>query len=299
MERFFTISDIAIINSQVKEKSEVINQFNLGKFSDFNSWNNIHGSKNIDTLGDCISSRIKGRMSQLSLGVCDVLEKGAFSGSNFDENQEIVLFTAFGEIETTNQIIKNIMVDNYEHVSPTLFHNSVHNTPLGYYTIIKKIHNHCLTISDGLKTGVSFINFINNQVLLNKRFTIVHGDEYSEFNELDKVKLKLFPIFISYNVLPSENNSGFRFLSIITDFKNIIKLVEEADFAFVDKCTFLELKEENCIDIDNVYSEYPICFDNPCGIIYRIALPFYLNLKGYIIIIEKVEENYYCYEVRL
>lgn len=296
MSNSFILSNIAIVNSYIKNREDILKLFNSGLFFDYSKWDNLTCSTNVSWLGENIPSRIKSRMSQLSVGVCDVLDRGAFSSVEQMIDKEIVFFTAFGEIETTNQIIKSIVVDKYEHISPMLFHNSVHNTPLGYFTIYKKISNSCVTISDGLKTNISFINFIKRIELLQDVLTIVHGDEYSTFNELTENRLKLFPSFLSYNIKKSDNNKGFKFLSIISSLDELVVLCRECDNVFADRNTFFRLAEKG---IEKLFCDYPIIFDNPCSIMYRLALPFYFELKGRSLVVELIDENFYCYEVNL
>jgi hypothetical protein len=49
----------------------------------------------------------------------------------------------------------------------------------------------------------------------------------------------------------------------------------------------------------NIYSDYPISKDNPCGIITRLAMPFYFNFNGISIVLEKIKDKYYAFEVNL
>jgi len=297
-DRFFYISDISIINSGIKTQKEFIDMHNKGIFQNNQLWINNKLTKTINELGSSLPPRLKNRMSLLSIGVCDALDRGA--GKDLKENEEIILFTCFGEIDTTNTIIKNIILDNYEHVSPTLFHNSVHHTSLGYFTIFKGFNNWCTTISDGLKTNLSFINFLNNNLLLNQSFAVVHGDEYSEFNNLDKnIQLELFPVFISYRVKVSGSSSGFKFINCFNSFEELSEseIFKISDNIFTGEAVFFKFKKSGINK--NIFTEYPLVLDNPCGIIYRLAMPFYLNIKGISLVIENINKKYYCYEAKL
>ncbi|MBN2546490.1 MAG: beta-ketoacyl synthase chain length factor [Spirochaetes bacterium] len=295
---FFYITDISVINSKIKTQNDYIELNEKGLFQNNQIWESNKITETIDELGSSLPPRLKNRMSLLSIGVCDVVDRGA--GKNLKEEDELILFTCFGEIETTNKIIKNIIIDNFEHVSPTLFHNSVHHTSLGYYTILKGVNNWCTTISDGLKTNFSFINFLNNNLLLNQNFIVVHGDEYSDFNHLDKnIHLDLFPVFISYKVVVSNNGVGFKFINCFNSIDELLgdEKFKNTDNIFMDKINFLKFKKSGINK--KFFTEYPLVLDNPCGIIYRIAMPFYLNIKGASLIIENINEKYYCYEVKL
>lgn len=296
MKKYSFITDFAFINSNIKTPDEINNLFNNNFFNDKNKWKNYNLSNNIPFLYEGINSRLKNRMSQLSLGVYNVLEKGP--GKKLKEDEEIYLFTGFGEIETTNQIIKSIVIDKYNLVSPTLFHNSVHHTSLGYYTILKGIHNTCATISDGIENNFSFINFLKKREKLNKSFIAVGGEEYSDFYELDELnKYKIIPAFIAYRIIP-RTDKGFIFGGVFNNFNDLInhELFKNATTIFSDKKSFLKLNNNFK---KNILTEYPLVLDNPCGIILRLALPFYLNIKGTSMVIEEIDNKFYCFEVIL
>jgi hypothetical protein len=289
------ITDICLLNSQHKTKEEFQSLFKENLFSDETKWSNYSLSESIDGIYGLISSPLKKRMSSMSLGIYYVIENGP--GGNLSESEEIYLFSGFAEIDTTDNIINEITVNNYDLVSPTQFHNSVHNTPLGYYTIITKKHNYCTTISDGLLTNSSFTNFIKYRCQLDESFVISAGDEYSGFYELDKtVQLEIKPVFISYRIIP-DKDKGFKFIG---EYETLEKLKENeiyknAKSVFSDKESFFSLKK----DLNRkIYSEYPVVKDNPCGIIFRLSLPFLFDLKENSAVIDKTENGYSLFEVK-
>lgn len=290
------ITDIAFINSKTRSGVELNALFNDGFFNDEKKWTTYNLSNDIQALYEGINSRLKNRMSQLSLGVYHVLENGP--GKNLKEDEEIYLFTGFGEIETTDKIIKSIIIEKYNLVSPTLFHNSVHHTSLGYYTIVKNVHNTCATISDGICTNLSFINYLKKRELVNRQFIVVGGDEYSQFYELDKINnYKIVPAFVSYRIIP-DKNSGFNFCGISNNLEELFEndSFKRAKTIIADKNTFIKLKK----NIDkNVLTEYPLVLDNPCSIILRLAFPFYFNIKGTSLVIEEINSKFYYFEVNL
>ena len=235
-------------------------------------------------------------MSQLSLGIHDILENGP--GKSLSEDEKIYLFSAFGEIETTNKIIKSIILDNYSLVSPTLFHNSVHHTSLGYYAIIKGIHNSCATISDGLATNFSFINYIKKREQLNESYILASGEEYSTFFELDQtLSLKIIPAFVSYRITPFYD-IGFCYKGVVDSLEDLkkISIYKNASTIFADRETFLILKS---MTNKKVITEYPIILDNPCGIIFRLAMPFYFMIRGLSLVIENIDNKIHYFEVNL
>lgn len=67
------------------------------------------------------------------------------------ENGRIICGSAFGELETTANILNAIK--EKQPLSPTDFQNSVYNTAVSYLSILYRNHNEILTISSGDKTA--------------------------------------------------------------------------------------------------------------------------------------------------
>ena len=288
------ISDIRYFGSNIKNESDLINLYNNDIFfkphfsKDYPVINEISG------IMDGIDSRLKTRMSQLSLGIYQALQGGG--ALNLSEDDEIHLFTAFAEIETTDKIINDIMINESKLVSPTLFHNPVHNTPLGYFTIINKIHNYCTTISDGLETGYSFIEFINYKNLLQESLIVAAGDEYSSFYNLDKtVDFKLPPFFVSYKVTPSDK--GYYLHSTYENKKDLIGELLHYNTIIVPGHEF-DFFTSN-LPGKIILTDYPITGDQPTAIIARLAFPFSLQCKGETAVVEYSKRKYSLFNVRL
>lgn len=284
------ISNISIINSFVKDKEDIINLFKTNFFSDPSQWDLNKHTNDLSFLLDKIDSPLKKRMSNISLGIYSVLENGP--GIDIKPEDEIYLISGFAEIDTTNTIIKNIILDNANLVSPTLFHNSVHNTPLSYWTIINKKHNYCVAISDGLDTNISFINYLKYRCRLKKDFVIASGEEYSEFFNLDKTNKKnIVSSFCAYKISCSEK--GFKYIGEFNLLEDIFKVESFKNSEYV----FCSIREFNMIKGKRVLTEYPLVFENPTSIVFRLALPFYLDIKGKSVIIESHLNKFYLYEV--
>ncbi|MCK4798303.1 MAG: hypothetical protein KAT05_13055 [Spirochaetes bacterium] len=289
------ITDIAFLNSKGRDHSDFSDLFSDNLFSDEKKWNNFQLSNEITGLMDNINSRKKYFMSKLSLGVYNVLEKGP--AKNLKEDDEIYLFSGFSEIETINKIGNKIMIEDYS-INPALFPNSVHHISLCYFTILKKIYNYCTTITDGLLTNFSFINFIKNRIKLEGDFVVVTGEENSNFFEYEiNNVLNIVPSFASYKIIP-DSKKGFCFAGVVNNIDQLkkLKIYKKSDAIFVDKETFFDLKIEKN---KNIYCEYPIVLDNPCGIVFRLAFPFYFNIKGTSIVIDKIKGKYYYFEVNI
>ena len=85
-------------------------------------------------------------------------------------------------------------------------------------------------------------------MLLNQSFAVVHGDEYSEFNNLDKnIQLELLPVFISYKVKVSGSNSGFKFINCFNSFDELSEneIFKISENIFTGKAEFLKYKKVN------------------------------------------------------
>lgn len=295
MEQEFTyIRDIHFINSNVSSLDSLREMYSNGLFSDVKLPENL--SQEIPGLSDNIKSPLKRRMSQLSLGVYQALQNGG--AKNLREDDEIYLFTSFAEIDTSNKIIADLELNQSKLVSPVLFHNSVHNTPLGYYTIINKYHNYCLAVSDGINTGKSFVDLIKFLVRVNPEFVIVAGDEYSSFYDLEvKYKYQLYPSFVSYKIQKNVNEQkGFFLKHENCSWEQIKSFLCDYEHVFADKESFIELKDKVNAELQ---TDYPIVGDAPISIITRLALPFILNLHGKTAVIGHFKGKYFLFEVVL
>lgn len=289
------IDNISYYNSRVLDKSDMIELFNDGVFSDSDKWNQIVISEKTDEIKKSVNSPLKKRMSQLSLGIYNVLNS-SFADLSLKDG-EIYLFTGFGEIETTNKIIKSLTIDKHKVVSPTFFHNSVHNTPLGYYTIINKIHNYCTTISDGMDTNRSFITFLKYKLLLCSSFVVAAGEEYSDFYKYDRINnYQVYPSFVSYRILPS-TEKGLRYIGSFESMKMLQSLdwYNEVDNIFSTP----SILESNDFGNKKLFTDYPVSADNPISIIIRLSMPFFLDIKGISLVIECVDGKFECFEVLL
>ena len=295
MADYSTITDIAFLNSYGKEKDDLSKLFKDNLFSDEKKWDNFKLSNDIPGLMDNIKARMKYFMSKLSLGVYNVLDQGP--GKNIQKSDEIYLISGFTEIGTINKIGNMIMENDYG-INPSLFPNSVHHISLCYYTILKKISNYCAAISDGLDTNLSFINFLKNRVKIKGDFIVVTGEESSAFFEYEiKYPLNIADSFVAYKIIPGAKK-GFSYKGNVKNIDELKKndIYKKSQNVFADKETFLSIKQEAN---KNYYCEDPIVKDNPCGIIYRLAFPFYFDVKGDSIVIEKTNNKYYFFEVNI
>jgi hypothetical protein len=290
------ISDISFLNSALSGRDEFVSLFNDGFFNTPAKWEGFELTEKIPGLMDGIASRMKYSMSNLSLGVYNALDRGPCK--NLAPADEIFLFTGFAEIETVNKIGKLIMEQNYS-INPALFPNSVAHVALSYFTILKKASNYTVAINDGPNTNMSFVNFIIDREPLPFNYVIATGEENSLFFSYEiNETLHIVPSFAAYKI-STGCERGFKFIKTV---KSLDELTDDGSFKAGDKIfcgieTFVNLKK--MFPDREIYTEYPLVRDNPCGIILRLAMPFHLGLTGISIVIEKVKSEYYIFEVVL
>lgn len=299
-EKYSMITDIAIINSASRTAKEFKSLVDSKLFSDESRWDSFVLESEINGLLENVKSRLKYKMSNLSRGVYATLDAGP--SYNLTEDEEIFLFSGFSEIKNISQIGKMIMTHNYS-INPALFPNSVSHISLCYFTILKKINNYCATITDGLQTNSSFISFIKNKVQIPESFVVVGGEENTDFFNYEKNHpITIVNSFVAYRVIPS-SKKGFIYRGAFSSIEELSKTecMKNCDAIFCDKDTYLTIKnkQENMNVTRTVYCDYPITKDNPSAITLRLALPFYLNMHKTTVAIEKIDEQYHCFEIKL
>jgi hypothetical protein len=89
--------------------------------------------------------RLRRRTSLLTRMAVDALEEASEAGGTTLAVARVILSSTWGELETTVDLLGQLAVPNGP-ISPTAFHNSVHNTATGY-----------LSIATGNRTGASAI----------------------------------------------------------------------------------------------------------------------------------------------
>lgn len=71
----------------------------------------------------------------------------ASAGHNFDKNTVATVFSSSdGDMEMVDKIVSSLCLQGSP-VSPTHFHNSVHNAPSGYWSIANKLHTPSTSLS--------------------------------------------------------------------------------------------------------------------------------------------------------
>ena len=131
-----------------------------------------------------IPAGIRRRMSRLSimagLSVEETIRMAKIEISGKEYETGIVFGTGYGELDTTAKLFLQGLEEG---MSPTLFHNSVHNAPVGYVCMMSGIRGPYIVVSDGHISGESAI--IRSLHLLEDnscRFVLAGGgDERYEF----------------------------------------------------------------------------------------------------------------------
>lgn len=103
-----------------------------------------------------LHSRLRRRTSTLTRATVTALEAALDHGGAAIDEVRFVLVSSFGEIETTVALLEQLG-DPEGPVSPTKFHNSVHNTATGYLSIASGNHREATALAGGphnLEIGV-------------------------------------------------------------------------------------------------------------------------------------------------
>jgi hypothetical protein len=95
-----------------------------------------------------LHSRLRRRTSTLTRAAVTALESAIESSVSSLDRMRFVLVSSFGEIATTVELLEQLAVPEGP-VSPTKFHNSVHNTATGYMSIASGNHREATAIAGG------------------------------------------------------------------------------------------------------------------------------------------------------
>jgi hypothetical protein len=92
--------------------------------------------------------RLRRRTSVFTRATVTALEAAAARGGAALDDVRLVLVSSFGEIETTVELLAQL-AEPQGPVSPTKFHNSVHNTATGYMSIASGNHRESTALAGG------------------------------------------------------------------------------------------------------------------------------------------------------
>lgn len=98
-----------------------------------------------------LAARLRRRTSLLTRMVLEVAEQASRSARRDVSDARLVVASAWGEITTTVDLLEQLQDDAPE-LSPTKFHNSVHNTATGYTSIATKNRRGATAIAAGDRT---------------------------------------------------------------------------------------------------------------------------------------------------
>lgn len=97
---------------------------------------------------ELLHPRLRRRTSVLTRASVTALEAAAEEGGTTLDALRFVLVSSFGEIETTVELLEQL-AEPQGPVSPTKFHNSVHNTATGYMSIASGNHREATALAGG------------------------------------------------------------------------------------------------------------------------------------------------------
>ena len=97
---------------------------------------------------ELLHPRLRRRTSVLTRASVTALEAAVREGGADLASVRFVLVSSFGEIETTVELLAQL-ADPQGPVSPTKFHNSVHNTATGYMSIASGNHREATALAGG------------------------------------------------------------------------------------------------------------------------------------------------------
>ena len=97
---------------------------------------------------ELLHPRLRRRTSVLTRATVTALEAATQQGGATLDDVRLVLVSSFGEIQTTVDLLAQLG-ESQGPVSPTKFHNSVHNTATGYMSIASGNHREATALAGG------------------------------------------------------------------------------------------------------------------------------------------------------
>ncbi len=211
-----------------------------------------------------IPPRMKRRMSQMSrmVAVCALscLEDAHIDRENLDENMGIVIGTGLGEHHALKGLLSQVK-SNPSFISPTLFHNSVHNAPASYLGMILGIKGPTLTVSQQDHTFENALATACPLITNNGSALVLVGacDVFFDFGVIDKTKKKaaVFSSGSYFFLLESESNARKRNAKSRTHITLLpsrkLSKGETVSHYASEIVSFLELKSQKLSSIDLVF----------------------------------------------
>lgn len=151
---------------------------------------------------------------RLALKVIESIEYGS--------DTSVVFSSSEGDLDITDKICKTLSTKE-KMVSPTLFHNSVHNAPAGYFSIAADMKTPSISLSAGDNTFSAGLIEATTQVLIEKNDVLLVAYDNITPNDLDCFRHFEYPVGIA--LLLSKNRQSNTIGSIdisVTDKKKDI-----------------------------------------------------------------------------
>ena len=140
---------------------------------------------------------------------------------NTPDNSALVFASSNGDIEITDKICTSL-TKSPKFVSPTLFHNSVHNAPAGYYSIANNNKSPSTSISAGQTTFANGLLEAYTQVLAEKTKVLFVAYDTQTPQNIKKLQNIVYDLSLALSLSPkiTEKTIASISLKIVKNKKN-------------------------------------------------------------------------------
>lgn len=183
LDKNIYVNNVSVIASGLEdiEKSEEILKGNL-------DWLPVELSKMIPSALPANEARRTTRVIRLALKVSELV--------NAAPNTSVVFASSEGDLDITDKICKALATED-KMVSPTLFHNSVHNAPAGYLSISGNMKTPSISLSAGNNTFSAGLIESFSQVLVEDNDVLLVAYDNITPEDLDEFRHFDYPISIA------------------------------------------------------------------------------------------------------
>ncbi len=140
----------------------------------------------------------------------------------YSDNTSVVFASSEGDLDITDKLCKALATKE-KMVSPTLFHNSVHNAPAGYFSIAAAMKTPSISLSAGDNTFSAGLLEAVTQVLVENHDVLLVAYDNVTPKDLDDFRHFDYPVGIALLLSPSKqsNTIGSINISISNEIKSI------------------------------------------------------------------------------
>jgi len=146
------------------------------------------------------------RLIRLALRSIQQLSNNSFNS--------VVFASSEGDLDITDKICKALSTSE-KMVSPTLFHNSVHNAPAGYFSIAESAQSPSVSLSSGDYTFSSGLLEALTQVSIEKNDVLLVSYDNTTPSDLDNLRHFDYPLSVSLLLSPKKTKNTIGDVSVI------------------------------------------------------------------------------------